>query len=162
MKYIFTLLLLLLLSSISFAEQTSFVPKPIPKPTSPLVLDEYGKISRKEEKKRLKLVAQEIKDIQKQVNDLSVPIIYYGEKCSALKTANRAKDYLVNTEGIESDKIIMFYGGENEDLIIRIYVLPGKPTEPETDNESSKVSDCNLKPQKPKRRVKRQSRRTTQ
>ena len=85
MKYILTLTFLIFLASICRAEQTSFVPQPIPKPTSPITVDEYSEISSKEEKERLKIAAEQIKDYQNRFNDASVPIIFYGEKCSALK-----------------------------------------------------------------------------
>jgi hypothetical protein len=160
MKYIFTLTLLILLSSISHAEQTFFVPQPIPKPTTPITVDEYSKISSKEEKERLKLAAKQIKEYQNQFDDMSVPIIFYGEKCSALKRASRVKNYLVKTEGIESNRIFTIYGGNNKVWRVVIYLLPVKSIDTESNIDSSKEQDCQVKRKKPKRRVKGQPRRT--
>lgn len=123
MKYIFILTFMILLSSICRAESNPFVPQPVPKPTTPLAVDEYSSgISSKDEKVRLKEAAKQIKDYQNQFDDMSVPIIFYGEKCSALKRANRVKNYLVKTEGIESNRIVTIYGG-NEKVGEFVYIF---------------------------------------
>ena len=162
MKYIFTLTFLILLSSISRAEQIPFVPKPVPKPTTPITVDEYSEISSKEEKERLKLAAEQIKDYQNQFDDMSVPIIFYCEKCSALKRASRVKNYLVETERIESNRIRTIYGGNSKAWRVVIYLLPVKLNETESEIDSSKELNCQVKRKKPKRRVKYQPRRTNQ
>jgi hypothetical protein len=162
MKYIFTLTLLILLSSISRAEQIPFMPQPVPEPTTPITVDEYGEISSKEEKERLKLAAEQIRKYQNQFDDMGVPLIFYGEKCSALKRASRVKDYLVKIEGIESDSIRTIYGGNDKVRRVVIYLLPVKLIETESNIDSSKEQDCQVKRKKLKRRVKRQPHRTNQ
>ena len=162
MKYIFTLIFLVLLSSISRAEPIYLAPQPIPEPTTPITVDEYSEISPKDEKVRLQAAAEQIKEYQSQFEDASVPIIFYGEKCNALKRANRAKDYLVKTEGIESNRIYTIYGGDSKDLRIVIYLLPVKAIDSESEMNSSKEPDCLVKKKKPKRRVKNKPRRTNQ
>lgn len=162
MKYIFTLTLLILLSSLSRAEQIYFIPQPIPKPTTPITVDEYSEISSKEEKERLKLAAEQIKEYQNQVEDMQVPIIFYGEKCSALKRASRVRDYLVKTEGIESERIRTIYGGDNKVWRVVIYLLPVKVIKTESNLDSSNEKDCQAKQKKPKRPVKRHTHRTKQ
>lgn len=158
MKYIFALTFLIFLANVSRAEQTASVP-PIPQPTSPLTLDIYGEISAKEEKERLKSAAEQIKEYQKKFKDASVPFIFYGEKCSALKRVKRAKDYLVKTEGIESNRIYAIYGGDAKDLSISIYLLPvSLLTGAIVD--VSKEPDCQAKRKKPRRRIKPPPRRT--
>ncbi len=162
MKYIFTLIFLVLLSSISRAEQISIAPQPVPEPTTPIIVDEYSEISSKDEKVRLQAAAEQIKEYQNQFEDASVPIIFYGEKCSALKRANRVKDYLVKTGGIESNRIYTIYGGDSEDLRIVIYILPVKAINTESEISSSKEPDCPVKKKKSKRRVRNKPRRTNQ
>ena len=162
MKYILTLTFLILLSSISRAEQISFVPQPIPKPTTPITVDDYSEISSKDEKARLQAAAEQIKEYQNQFEGMSVSIIFYGEKCSALKRASRVKEYLVKTQGIESNRISAIYGGDSKDWRVVIYLLPVKAIDTESEIDTSKEPDCQVKKKKPKRRVKNKPRRTIQ
>jgi hypothetical protein len=145
MKYIFIVTFMILLSSICRAESSPFVPQPIPEPTTPFIVDEYSSgISYKDEKVRLKAAAEQIKDYQNQFNDMHVPIIFFGEKCSALKRANRVKNYLLKTEGIESNRIVTFYGGNEKSWSVRIYLIPVRMTEPEPNTDLIKGQDCQV------------------
>jgi hypothetical protein len=155
MKYIFTLTLLILMLSISRAESIPFLPQPVPAPTSPITVDEYSGISPKEEKERLKQAAKQIKDYENQFDDMQVPIIYFGGRCSALKKANSVKNYLVKTEGIESNRIVTFYGGNNKVWKIVIYLVPVGTIDTESNTDSSKEQDCQLRRKKHKRRIKK-------
>lgn len=162
MKYIFTLALLISLSIISRAEQLSFAPQPVPKPTSPMKIDEYSEIPLKEQTERLRIIAKQIKSYENKSDDLNMAIIFYGEKCGALKRANRTKNYLVKTEGIASDKIRAIYGGQSEVWKVTIYLLPVKTIDTESDIDLSKEPNCQVKRKNPKRRIKYPPRLTSQ
>lgn len=137
MKYIFTFALIILLSGISYAEAIPFAPQPIPKPTSPIKVDEYGEISFKEEKERLKPAVEEMKNDQNQFGDMYLAIIYYGEKCSTTKRINNVKNYLIKEQGIESNKISTTYGGLGETKT-EIYLFPVKPSADNPNIDSKK------------------------
>jgi len=157
MKYIFALTFLVLLPVLSHGEQVSFAPQPIPQPTTPIVVDEFSDLSSKDQKARLKLAAKKMKDYKNRVGDMGVPIVVYGEECSALRWVNRVKSYLVRIEGIESNKIFPVYGGDGPIRRIVIYLLPERPFDVEAEFGLGKIPDCGVK-RKTQRRVSRRGR----
>ena len=90
----------------------------------PRKFDEYGKLLWSDEEARLDNVAAELKLSPDNVVYLYA---YNGRRgCigEAQVRAARAKDYLVNKRGIESDRVIWKDGGHREDLVIEIWVEP--------------------------------------
>ena len=154
MKSIPRLILLIFLASIVHAAPGSLSVPPVPKPTAPILIDEYGEISLEAEKRRLEIAAKQIKDYQSQFDSATVPIMFFGEKCSALKRANRAKAYLAKTEGIESKRIFTLYGGGGKDLRIVVYLLPAELPENGLKGYKITETDCQEKRRRPKPRSK--------
>jgi hypothetical protein len=126
----------------------------------PLKFDEYGDIAFNDEKARLDNVAIELQNEQGSTGY----IIAYGGRRSraneAIKRANRAKDYLVNTHGIEPGRVKTVDGGYREELTVELYIVAtgGRaPTAAPTINSSdvqiikgSKGKANNLHPSRPR------------
>lgn len=92
-----------------------------PKPEKCRKFDEYGNIRFNDEKARLDNFA-----IQLQNEPGSTGyIIGYGS-CGAEGTtrANRAKDYLVNTRGIDAGRLVVVDGGCTPELLVQLWICP--------------------------------------
>ena len=132
-----------------------------PPPKTPVKFDEYGDIRFNDEKARLDNYAIQLQ------NDPAAQgyIIGYGTcsgdgLCShtscivAQKRIERAKDYLVNTRGIDAGRIVTVDGGCRADVAVELWVVPTGATPPaaSTDNAVSPCPECKTKKAAPRRR----------
>jgi hypothetical protein len=118
-------------------------------PIKPIILarkfDEYGNIRFNDEKARLDNFAIQLQ------NEPAAQgyIIGYGS-CDAEGTtrANRAKDYLVNTRGIDGGRLMVVDAGCLPDLLVQLWVVPQGATAPTGDATGvvSPCPDCKKKP----------------
>jgi len=107
--------------------------------------DTYGNIRFNDEKARLDNFA-----IQLQNEPTSQGyIIGYGS-CDAegLTRANRAKDYLVNTRGIDASRLVTVDAGCLPELQVQLWIVPQGATPPTGDATGvvSPCPDCKKKP----------------
>ena len=113
--------------------------------------DEYGNIRFNDEKARLDNFAIQLQ------NEPTAQgyIIGYGS-CDAEGStrANRAKDYLVNTRGIDGSRLMVVDGGCMPELKVELWIRPSGATEPAADTTGS-VSPCPDCKKKPTRRGRR-------
>jgi hypothetical protein len=110
--------------------------KPEIKP--PTKFDEYGNIRFNDEKARLDNYAIQLQ------NDptSSATILVYGScEGEAQQRGDRAKDYLVNTRGIEAGRITVVDGGCRSDLTVQLWIVPQGATAPAPDTAGA-VSPC--------------------
>lgn len=89
-------------------------------------VDEYGKLTPKEENERLDKFTIEL-----QMDPTSQSyIIAYGGRTSragdAQKAANKAKDYLVNKRGLDPGRIVTVDGGYREQSAIELWLVPSR------------------------------------
>jgi hypothetical protein len=121
---------------------TTAVKGPPPKPRK---FDEYGNIRFNDEKARLDNFAIQLQ------NEPTAQgyIIAYGS-CDAEGTTrgNRAKDYLVNTRGIDAGRLMVVDGGCMPELKVELWVVPSGATPPSADTTGavSPCPDCKKKP----------------
>jgi hypothetical protein len=107
--------------------------------------DEYGNIRFNDEKARLDNFAIQLQ------NEPTAQgyIIGYGS-CDAEGStrANRAKDYLVNTRGIDGSRLTVVDGGCMPELKVELWIRPSGATEPAADTAGavSPCPDCKKKP----------------
>jgi hypothetical protein len=110
-------------------------------PPPPTKFDEYGDIRFNDEKARLDNYA-----IQLQNNPgWQGYIIAYGNCAGAAQArADRAKDYLVNTRGIDAGRLVTIDGGCRADLTVELWIVPRGATAPaaSTDNVISPCPEC--------------------
>jgi hypothetical protein len=134
----------------------------IPQEPIPVKFDDYGDIRFNDEKARLDNYAIQL---QNQPGAQGY-IIGYGTcsgdgLCShtscivAQKRIERAKDYLVNTRGIDAGRIMTVDGGCRADVAVELWVVPTGATAPSasTDNAVSPCPEC--KKPRPTRRTRR-------
>ena len=98
-----------------------------------LPLDTYGDIRFEDEKARLDNFAIQI---QNQTGAHGFIIVYAGRKSTvnqAQRRANRAKNYMVNVRGIESERLYAVDGGYHEELLIRLIIAPPGAAPPPLD-----------------------------
>lgn len=121
--------------------------KPPPRP--PVKFDEYGNIKFNDEKARLDNYAIQL---QNDPGSTGVIIAYGSCGGEAQARADRAKDYLVNTRGIEAGRITTVDGGCQSALTVQLWVVPQGSTAPAatTDGIISPCPDC--KKRAPRRR----------
>jgi hypothetical protein len=100
--------------------------------------DEYGNIKFNDEKARLDNYAIQL---QNQPGSTGVIIAYGSCEGEAQARADRAKDYLVNTRGIEAGRITTIDGGCRSDLTVQLWVVPSGATAPAADTTGA-VSPC--------------------
>jgi Big-like domain-containing protein len=110
--------------------------KPAPKP--PLKFDEYGNIKFNDEKARLDNYAIQL---QNDPTSNGTIIVYGSCEGEAQARGDRAKDYLVNTRGIEAGRITVIDGGCRTDLTVQLWVVPSGATAPAADT-SGAISPC--------------------
>ena len=108
-----------------------------PKPVA-VKFDEYGNIKFNDEKARLDNYAIQL---QNQPGSQGVIIAYGSCEGEAQARADRAKDYLVNTRGIEAGRITTIDGGCRSDLTVQLWVVPTGADAPAADTTNA-VSPC--------------------
>jgi hypothetical protein len=107
-------------------------------PREPVKFDEYGNIRFNDEKARLDNFAIQLQ------NDptATATIIVFGSCAGEGQTrGDRAKDYLVNTRGIEASRITVVDGGCRADLTVQLWIVPSGSSAPPVDT-SSAISPC--------------------
>jgi hypothetical protein len=117
--------------------------KPLPNPNRKF--DEYGNIRFNDEKARLDNFAIQLQ------NEPTAQgyIIGYGSCGTEGQTrANRAKDYLVNTRGIDGGRLVVVDGGCLPELLVQLWISPQGNTAPTGDATGviSPCPDCKKKP----------------
>ena len=132
------------------ASCSTSVRAPAPGPTK---FDEYGNIKFNDEKARLDNYAIQL---QNQPGAQGYIIAYGSCAGEAQARADRAKDYLVNTRGIDAGRIVTMDGGCRSDLSVELWIVPSGATPPaaSTDNIISPCPECKTKAT-PRRRVRR-------
>ena len=123
-------------------------------PVPPAVkFDEYGNIKFNDEKARLDNYAIQL---QNQPGSQGYIIAYGSCAGEAQARADRAKDYLVNTRGIDASRLMTIDGGCRSDLAVELWVVPTGATPPaaSTDNIISPCPECKKKAA-PRRRARR-------
>jgi hypothetical protein len=119
-----------------------------PPPAVARKFDEYGNIRFNDEKARLDNFA-----IQLQNEPAATGyIIGYGSCDAEGQTrANRAKDYLVNTRGVDAGRLMVVDGGCLPELLVQLWVAPQGAVAP-TGDATGVVSPCPDCKKKPTRR----------
>ncbi len=120
------------------------------------LFDTYNNIAFNDEKARLDNFAIEL---QNNPGANGLIIAYSGRKARAGEAqmrADRAKDYLVNTRGIDAGRIDTLDGGAREDLTVELWIVPtgaDKPTvSPTVDaSEVQIIQGKATKPRRPRR-----------
>ncbi|MDT7542250.1 MAG: hypothetical protein QOE33_2154, partial [Acidobacteriota bacterium] len=103
---------------------------PPPPPPTPTQFDTYGNIPRNDVKARLDNFANEL---QAQPGSQGYIIGYGGRKGvtgEAQRRADFAKDYLVNTRGIDAGRLVTIDGGFKEEATTELWIVPAGATPP--------------------------------
>jgi len=100
--------------------------------------DEYGNIRFNDEKARLDNYAIQL---QNEPGSQGVIIAFGSCEGEAQARADRAKDYLVNTRGIEAGRITTIDGGCKAELTVQLWVQPTGANAPTADTTGA-VSPC--------------------
>src|SRR6201991_4661090 len=109
-----------------------------PPPAQALKFDEYGNIRFNDEKARLDNYAIQLQNTP----GSTATILVYGSCAGEGQTrADRAKDYLVNTRGIEASRITTIDGGCRADLTVQLWIVPTGASAPAADSTGA-ISPC--------------------
>ncbi|HKP38977.1 MAG TPA: hypothetical protein VJT71_19115 [Pyrinomonadaceae bacterium] len=107
--------------------------------------DEYGNIRFNDEKARLDNYAIQLQNEP----TAQGTIIGYGScGTEGMTRANRAKDYLVNTRGIDSGRIMVVDGGCMPELKVELWVVPSGAAQPTAAGTVSPCPDCKPRPRR--------------
>jgi len=114
---------------------------------TPTRFDEYGDIRFNDEKARLDNYAIQL---QNQPQAQAYIIAYGTCEGEGQARADRAKNYLVNTRGIEAGRITTVDGGCRADLAVELWIVPtgANPPEVDTTNEVSPCPECRRAPRR--------------
>src|SRR5207245_8103011 len=107
--------------------------------------DEYGNIRFNDEKARLDNYAIQL---QNEPTATGYIIVYGSCTGEGMTRGNRAKDYLVNTRGIDGSRITVIDGGCMPDLKVELSVCPACAAAPQPDTTGA-VSPCPACKKKP-------------
>ncbi|HSE16546.1 MAG TPA: Ig-like domain-containing protein [Pyrinomonadaceae bacterium] len=107
-------------------------------PPQSIKFDEYGNIRFNDEKARLDNYAIQL---QNSPGSTGTIIVYGSCAGEAQQRGDRAKDYLVNTRGIEAGRITVVDGGCRADLTVQLWVVPQGATAPTVDT-SGAIEPC--------------------
>lgn len=116
----------------SCTTQVKVVPPPARK------FDEYGNIRFNDEKARLDNYAIQL---QNEPGSQGTIIVFGSCAGEAQQRGDRAKDYLVNTRGIEAGRITVVDGGCRADLIVQLWVVPQGAAAPTVDTTGA-IDPC--------------------
>jgi hypothetical protein len=119
-----------------------------PPPANPTKFDEYGNIRFNDEKARLDNYAIQL---QNEPGSTGTIIVYGSCAGEAQQRGDRAKDYLVNTRGIEAGRITVVDGGCRSDLTVQLWIVPQGSTAPAADPAGA-ISPCPECRRAPRRR----------
>lgn len=119
----------------------------VPVPINPVKFDEYGDIRFNDEKARLDNYAIQL---QNQTGSTAYIIAYGTCEGQGQARADRAKNYLVNTRGIEAGRITTLDGGCRADLAVELWIVPtgANPPAATTDNAVSPCPECKRPPRR--------------
>jgi hypothetical protein len=109
-----------------------------PPPTPARKFDEYGNIRFNDEKARLDNYAIQL---QNEPGSAATIIVYGSCVGEAQQRGDRAKDYLVNTRGIEAGRITVVDGGCRADLTVQLWVVPQGAAAPTVDTTGA-IEPC--------------------
>ena len=102
----------------------------VPAPIKPTKFDEIGEIARDDEKARLDVFAIELQNSP----GAQGYIIGYGGRGKRFGTgqqrAQRARDYVVTTRGIDASRIVVIDGGTRETGSTQLWIVPAGATPP--------------------------------
>ncbi|HEY0083834.1 MAG TPA: hypothetical protein VGB61_13655, partial [Pyrinomonadaceae bacterium] len=124
---------------------------PLPAPT-PSQFDTYGRIARNDEKARLDNFAIQL---QNDPGAQGYIIAYGGRRGPAGEAQTRAdfaKNYLVNSRGIDPGRIVTVDGGFREEATTELWLVPGGATPP---TASPNVDASEVQTTRPARRAPR-------
>ncbi len=107
-------------------------------PAEPRKFDEYGNIRFNDEKARLDNYAIQL---QNEPGSTGTILVYGSCAGEAQQRGDRAKDYLVNTRGIEAGRITVVDGGCRADLTVQLWVVPQGATAPPVDTTGA-IEPC--------------------
>jgi hypothetical protein len=116
--------------------------------TPPVRFDEYGDIRFNDEKARLDNYAIQL---QNQPGSTAYIIAYGTCEGEGQARADRAKNYLVNTRGIEAGRITAVDGGCRADLTVQLWIVPQGANPPAADMTGA-VEPCPECRRAPRRR----------
>ena len=119
-----------------------------PRAVPPTKFDEYGNIRFNDEKARLDNYAIQLQNAPGSTGTI---IVYGSCAGEAQQRGDRAKDYLVNTRGIEAGRITVVDGGCRTDLTVQLWIVPQGSTPPAADT-SGAVDPCPECRRAPRRR----------
>jgi len=110
------------------------------KPPKPIAqkFDEYGNIRFNDEKARLDNYAIQL---QNEPGSTATIIVYGTCAGEGQQRGDRAKDYLVNTRGIEAGRITVVDGGCSSELKVQLWIVPSGSTAPTADTTGA-ISPC--------------------
>jgi len=119
----------------------------VPVELTPTRFDEYGNIRFNDEKARLDNYAIQL---QNQTGSQGYIVAYGTCEGQGQTRADRAKNYLVNTRGIEAGRITTLDGGCRADLAVELWIVPTGATAPaaSTDNAVSPCPECRRGPRR--------------
>ena len=109
-----------------------------PPPAQSVKFDEYGNIKFNDEKARLDNYAIQL---QNQPGSTATIIVYGSCAGEGQTRGDRAKDYLVNTRGIDAGRITVIDGGCRSDLAVQLWIVPAGATAPAADTTGA-ISPC--------------------
>jgi hypothetical protein len=114
--------------------------------------DEYGDIKFNDEKARLDNYAIQL---QNQPGSQGYILAYGSCAGEAQARADRAKDYLVNTRGIDAGRLMAVDGGCRSELLVQLWIVPtGAAAPTASDANVSPCPECKKKAA-PRRRARR-------
>ena len=113
--------------------------------------DEYGNIRFNDEKARLDNYAIQL---QNEPTATGTIIVYGSCAGEGQQRGDRAKDYLVNTRGIEAGRITVVDGGCRSELTVQLWIVPSGAEAPavDTSNAISPCPECRRRPAPRRRR----------
>ncbi len=110
-------------------------------------IDEYGDLLWQDERPRLDNLFIELREGEP--NTIAYILVYAGRRTSqgvAQARARRARNYLVNERGIQTERVVTIDGGHREDLTTELFLFrrdiePPTPT-PTVDQREIRVRVC--------------------
>jgi hypothetical protein len=102
----------------------------VPRPPNPTKFDEIGEVARDDEKARLDVFAIELQNSP----GAQGYIIAYGgsgkRSATGQQRAQRARDYVVTTRGIDASRIVTLDGGQRTSGSLQLWLVPPGATPP--------------------------------
>ncbi|HEV2862776.1 MAG TPA: hypothetical protein VGX48_17300 [Pyrinomonadaceae bacterium] len=117
-------------SAVKETGTTTLVSPPVPAPTSPRKIDEYGRIRWSDERARLDNAAIEIQSDP----TLQCYFVCYDGRVArageARRRCQRAANYIVRRHGIARERVLTMEGGFREQLTVEIWPVPAGAAPP--------------------------------